>query len=354
MQALSQTQIKRKSPGVYPPTFCRLRLWLAVAVVTQLAVFMVALGRLQGVSLEWLLVASAYGQSLALVCAISVCIFRSWLARLSPRGAWVGSWLIIVIMAFSWSYVAGVIGTVLGLGPGRSGLNGFMLQSLLAASLVSIALLRYLFIRAQWRTQITAQAEARVQALQARIRPHFLFNSLNTISALIPDDPDGAESATMDLADLFRGSMRRADRSIRLAEELDLARKYIAMEQRRLGSRLQVEWKVDELPAEAEVPPMILQPLLENAVVHGIQHCEGGGTIHVFGRGEKDNIVVTLSNPVNLQQPAESGRHQGMALRNIRSRLELAFGDRASLVTLGDDHQFISVLTLPHVESTDR
>jgi two-component system sensor histidine kinase AlgZ len=350
----STTTISRKSPGVYPPPFCRLRLMLGVAVVTQLAVFMVALGRLQSVGLEWLLVTTAYGQSLALVCSVSVCIFRSWLARMSPGSAWTSSWLIIVIMAFSWSYIAGVIGTVLGFGPGQAGLAGFMLKSLLAASLVSLALLRYLFIRAQWLAEVTAQAEARVQALQARIRPHFLFNSLNTISSLIPEDPDGAEAATMDLADLFRGSMRRADRSIRLADELDLARKYIAMEQRRLGDRLRVDWKVDELPPDAEVPPMILQPLLENAVVHGVQHCAEGGTIHVYGRGEKDSIVVTLSNPVDLQHPVESGRHHGMALKNIRSRLELAFGDRASLVTLKDDNQFISVLTLPHVEDTDR
>ena len=122
-----------------------------------------------------------------------------------------------------------------------------------------------------------------------------------------------------------------------------------------LGERLKVEWKLESLPETTEVPPMILQPLLENAVVHGIQHCPKGGVIHVYGRGEQDNIVLTLSNPVAADRPeAESGRHHGMALRNIRSRLELAFGEDASLVTLMDDNRFIAVLTLPYAESPDR
>jgi two-component system sensor histidine kinase AlgZ len=329
---------------------------LAVMAVAQLAVFLVGLGRLRTLGFEWLLLATAYGQSLALICALSVCIFRSWLARMSSRGAWTGSWMIIVIMSISWSYIAGVIGTVLGFGPGNGGLNGFILQSLLAVSLVGAALLRYLFIRAQWRAEITAQAEARVQALQARIRPHFLFNSLNTIASLIPDDPEGAETATLDLADLFRGSMRRADRMIHLRDEIELARKYVAMEQRRLGSRLHVDWKFDDLPLDAEVLPMILQPLLENAVGHGVQHCPEGGTIHVYGRSEKDTIVMTLANPLGAASAAteESARHHGMALRNIRSRLDLAYGERASLITHQDEKQFIAVLTLPHVESADR
>ncbi len=242
----------------------------------------------------------------------------------------------------------GVVATVLGFGPGREGLAAFMLQSVLAVSVVSVALFRYLFIRAQWEAEIEAEAEARVQALQARIRPHFLFNSLNTIASLIHDEPDAAERATVDLADLFRGSMRRADQLISLEEELSLGRKYLDMERRRLGERLTVDWNVAELPADASVLPMILQPLLENAVNHGVQARANGGQIRVFGRVEGENIVITISNPVP-EQDVRPGH--GMALPNIRGRLELALGSQASLITNQDQDRFYAVLTLPHVEA---
>jgi two-component system sensor histidine kinase AlgZ len=227
----------------------------------------------------------------------------------------------------------------------------FLLQSVLAVALVSVALFRYLFIWAQWRVQLLAQSEARVQALQARIRPHFLFNSLNTIASLIAEDADGAERATEDLADLFRGSMRRADRLISLSEELKLAGKYLQMEQRRLGDRLRIDWQVSELPKGASVLPLTLQPLLENAVAHGIQPRTDGGEVRVYGRSEKDNIVITICNPLG---PAGHGSEgHGMALANIRERLELAFGPSASLITHQNDDQFFAVLSLPYVENTD-
>ena len=296
-------------------------------------------------------VASLYAQALALVTALGLCISRAWLGRLSARGAWLGSWFVAVMVALVFSYSAGIVGTVLGAGPGREDFSLFVLQSVLAVALVGVALLRYLFIRAQWRAQVLAQSEARVQALQARIRPHFLFNSLNTIASLIPEEPLSAERAIEDLADLFRGSMRRADSLISLSEELDLARRYLQMEQRRLGDRLRVEWRVSELPEGASILPLTLQPLLENAVAHGIQPRADGGELKVYGRAEKDNIVITISNPLG---PDESdNRGHGMALANIRERMELAFGPAASLITHQNEEQFFAVLSLPYVENTD-
>jgi len=337
--------------GVYPPSFCRWRLLLAVMVVTQLSVMMIGLGRLQNFGLSWLGITTMYAQALALVTAMGVCLVRAWLGRLSPRGAWIGSWVVAVLVAAAFSYSAGIIGTVAGVGPGRADFGLFVLQSILAVALVSVALFRYLFIRTQWQAQLLAQAEARVQALQARIRPHFLFNSLNTIASLIPEDPAGAERATEDLADLFRSSMRRADRLISLSEELELAEKYLDMEQRRLGERLLIDWQVSELPKGASVLPLTLQPLLENAVAHGIQPRIHGGEVRVYGRSEKDNIVITICNP--LPQDTDQTRGSGMALANIRERLELAFGPAASLITHQDQEQFFAVLSLPYVENTD-
>ncbi len=350
MQTVNGKQDKSSSSGVYPPSFCRWRLLLVVVAMTQVSVLLMGVGALREFNLLWLGAVTLYAQSLALVTALGVCSSQAWLGRLSARGAWLGSWLTAVIVALGFSYFAGIIGTVLGAGPGRQNFAIFVWQSVLSVALVGAALLRYLFIRAQWRAQVLAQSEARVQALQARIRPHFLFNSLNTIASLIPEEPVGAERAIEDLADLFRGSMRRADSLISLSEELDLARRYLMMEQRRLGDRLRIEWRVSELREGASVLPLILQPLLENAVTHGIQPRADGGEVRVYGLTEKDNIVITISNP--LGPPARGAGGHGMALANIRERLELAFGANASLITHQNDQQYFAVLSLPYVKNT--
>lgn len=351
MQSAHNQHGLKPQRGVYPPSFCRWNLLLAVVAVTEISVLLMGIGMLGELELAWLAVTSVYAQSMALVTAFLVCISQVWLGRLSARGAWLGSWLIAVVAALVFSYSVGIVGTVLGVGPGRQNFPMFVMQSVLAVALVSVALFRYLFIRALWRAQLLARSEARVQALQARIRPHFLFNSLNTIASLIPEDPAGAERATEDLADLFRGSMRRADSLISLAEELDLARQYLQMEQRRLGNRLTVDWQVSELPEGASILPLTLQPLLENAVAHGIQPLVDGGRIRVYGRGENDHIVITISNPLGPRAHVSEGH--GMALANIRERLELAFGPASSLITHQDDKQFFAVLSLPYVENTD-
>ncbi|NIM70273.1 MAG: sensor histidine kinase [Xanthomonadales bacterium] len=343
-------------PGVYPPTFCDWRLLLAVVAVAQLSVLLIGLGRGALLDWRWLGATSAYGVCLAVLCAVWICVTRAWLRRLSARAAWLTSWSIMVLMAVAFSYGAAVVGTVLGVGPGPAGLTDFMLLSVVPVALVGMAFLRYLFVRAQWQAQLTAQADARVAALQAWIRPHFLFNSLNTIASLVAEDPEGAERATEDLADLFRGSMRRADRMIPLREELQLARKFLDMERRRLGERLQVDWEAGELPPAAPVLPLLLQPLLENAVMHGIQRRAEGGRVRVYGRAESDNIVITISNPLPAAAgaiPAAEAGH-GMALGNIRKRLELAYGGRASLVTEENEERFFAVLTLPHAQNSDR
>ena len=351
MENANSNKALRPQRGVFPPSFCRWKLLLPVIAVTQISVLLMGVGDLAESGLLWLGVTSLYAQALALITVSGVCLSRAWLGRLSARGAWLGSWVVAVVMALAFSYTAGIVGTVLGLGPGRDGFWMFVLQSVLAVALVSVVLFRYLFIRTQWRAQLLAESEARVQALQARIRPHFLFNSLNTIASLIPDDPTGAERATEDLADLFRGSMRRADSLISLSEELDLAEKYLQMEKRRLGDRIRIDWQVAELPDGASVLPLTLQPLLENAVAHGIQPSVDGGEIRVYGRSEKDNIVITICNTLAPGDHKSPGH--GMALANIRERLELAFGPAASLITHQDDEQFFAVLSLPYVENTD-
>lgn len=334
-----------------PPSFCRWPSVAGVAAVSLLAAWMVLLGTAWPVAARTVFWVLAYALALALTCTWVVCGCRGVLERVSTRTAWISAWVITVAVAAAFSYLAGLVGAVVGPGPAPGALGEFVAKSVLGAAIVSLALFRYLYIRNQWQAEMLAESEARVEALQARIRPHFLFNSLNTIASLIHDDPRGAERATEDLAALFRGGMRGNDDLIPLADELGLARKYLAMEERRLGDRLALEWDVEDLPSDEPVLPMLLQPLLENAVAHGVQRLPEGGTVQVFGRREGDSLVITVTNPL---APEGSRPGQGMALGNIRSRLALAYSSLASLNTHEDGSRFYAVLTLPHAQAADR
>jgi len=338
--------------AVPPPTFCRWRQLLAVVVITEVSVVLVGVGRGGFPHWQWLGGASLYAQWMALFCASGLCVSSGWIARLGVRGAWISSWLTVVLLAIVFSYASWLAAAIAFPGWIGQSVGSFVFSSVFAVGIVAVVFFRYLVIRGRWRAELMAQAEARVQALQARIQPHFLFNSLNTIASLIPEQPASAEAATLDLADIFRGSMRRADQLIPLSEELQLARRYLDMEKRRLGDRLEVDWRVDELPSAAAVLPFILQPLLENAVGHGVQSQPEGGRVSVYGRSEGDRVVITIGNPVALDMPVSRGH--GMALRNIRERLELAFRGRASLLTNRDKDRFYAVLSVPHVKHTDR
>ena len=338
--------------GVYPPSFCTWQMLLAVMVITEVSVVLVGMGQRGFPGWSWLGAASIYAQWMALFCASGVCVMSGWTSLWSARGAWVGSWLIAVVLSAAFSYAAWFMADQLGIDSARELLGPFILKSVFSVGLVTVVFFRYLLMRRKWRSQLMAQAEARVQALQARIRPHFLFNSLNTIASLIPVEPGNAENAILDLADIFRGSMRRADRLISVADELRLARQYLDMEQRRLGDRLEIDWRVDELPPGASMLPLTLQPLLENAVGHGVQTHPEGGRVDVYGRSEGDQLVITIGNPVAAVDHESDGH--GMAIGNIRERLQLAFGSRASLLTNQDDDRFYAVLSVPYVEYSDR
>ncbi len=347
-----EQDLEMDSPGVYPPTFCTWRVMLVVMLITELAVFLIGIGKDEMPGWGWLSLATLYAQWLAIFSISGLCISSGWINRMSATGAWIGSWLLMVLLTAAFSYGAWQAYLLLRLDSELPSAGNFVLESVFAVAIVAAAFLRYLLVRSRWRAELMAQAEARVQALQARIRPHFLFNSLNTIASLVPTDPKNAESAIEDLADIFRGSMRRADQPISLADELGLARQYLDMEKRRLGDRLQIDWRVEELPPKAAILPLMLQPLLENAVGHGVQANPEGGKVSVYGRSEGDQVVITIANPVAPEGHVVPGH--GMAIPNIRDRLRLAYGSRASLVTYHNDELFYVVMSLPYVAHTDR
>jgi two-component system sensor histidine kinase AlgZ len=190
--------------------------------------------------------------------------------------------------------------------------------------------LRYLYELYLYQQRELAEARAQAQALQARIRPHFLFNSMNTIASLTRADPLLAEEVVQDLSDLFRASLGDAERPSTLGEELELAQGYLRIEAQRLGDRLKVTWDLDELPLETKVPPLVLQPLLENAVYHGIEPSLHGGEVVVAGRFRKGVVNLSISNTLP-EGGSDTRKGNRMAQRSVAARLNAYFGDAAGM-----------------------
>ena len=190
--------------------------------------------------------------------------------------------------------------------------------SALAGAAFAAALFQWLHLRA--KATLPAETAARLAELQSRIRPHFLFNTLNTALALVRLDPPRAEGVLEDLAELFRVAITDSGEAVTLGEEVELARRYLAIEQIRFGERLHVSWEIDPEADRARVPPLLLQPLVENAVRHGVEPSDAGGTIRVRTQVKFGSAVVTITNSA---AKAQSKPGNGMALKNVRERLHL-------------------------------
>ena len=220
---------------------------------------------------------------------------------------------------------------------------GVAARAVLLAMATAGLLLTYFELRS--RALSPAQAEARLAALNARIRPHFLFNSLNAVLSLIRARPQQAEAALESLSDLFRAAMRDPGELVSLADEIDLGRQYLELEKLRLGERLHVDWQLAGVPMDLPIPPLMLQPLLENAVYHGIEPNPAGGTVTVAIQPAGEELCIVISNPTAGQLQHAAGNQ--MALANIRERLALYYDLEARLETEVGDHRYDVRITLP-------
>jgi two-component system sensor histidine kinase AlgZ len=333
------------------PSFCDGRIVFAAIVITELLAFVLVLASPGLLDDPWrsLGLISLLMQWIALTSAAVLCLARPFLYRLGNRGAGVASYLLVLLvtaavveMAFQ---LVSASPLTIPVDPGEHSV--FLLRSLTISTVIAAVILRYLYVQYQWRQQLRAEARARIQALQARIRPHFLFNSMNTIAALTRSHPEVAETAIEDLADLFRASLGQADDRATLGDELELARRYLNIEALRLGDRLSVAWDIDALPPEVKVAPLMLQPLLENAIYHGIEPLPAGGTIRVTGQMSEDMVEITITNPVPAGGSCLPHRGSQIAQENIRQRLLLAFGDTARLETSVQDGEYRVTLRYP-------
>lgn len=334
----------------YIPDFCTPRNTLVVALLAELVALLMALSHefSSGAFWRFLALTSLFLQWLALSSAALLCLLRRPLARLPARHAGILAYLLLIAITVLLTEAAWQVGAHFAPGLFPVGHGAFLLRTLLVSAIASGVLLRYFYVQSQWKARLEAETRARIDALTARIRPHFLFNSMNTIAALIRSDPAGAEEAVEDLADLFRASLADAQTQTSLREELDITRLYVRLEQRRLGERLKLDWQLADLPAEARVPLLTLQPLVENAIYHGIEPLPGGGTVIIRGHCEGERLCLEVENP--LADATRRGRRGNrLALDNIRQRLALAFDSRASLDVLEVDSRYRVTLNMPLV-----
>jgi len=256
-----------------------------------------------------------------------------WLLRFSY---WSGYLLVVAVVL--------VFAAVTHVALGESAPTGIV-RTLVLAAVTAAAVLAYL--RLHTKAYSPALAEARLQALQARIRPHFLFNSLNAVLALIRRDPRRAERTLEDLADLFRALMSDGRSLVRLADEINLIERYAAIEQLRLGERLRLSWDLDHAPMDAMLPALVLQPLLENAVYHGVEPGTGIGDVLVRIERRGDQVLMRIENPwLEPAAGARAGNH--MALDNIRERLMLFFDDEARLETSIEGARYRVNIEIPY------
>jgi two-component system sensor histidine kinase AlgZ len=219
-----------------------------------------------------------------------------------------------------------------------------LLRSLALAAVTVASLLAYL--RLLTKAYSPALSEARLQALQSRIRPHFLFNSLNAVLSLVRRDPRRAERALEDLADLFRVLMQDSRSFVRLADEIALLERYAAIEQLRLGERLAITWELEGAPRDALLPPMVLQPLLENAVYHGIEPGTGTGTVVVRIERRGARVLARIENPYFEEHARRAGNR--MAQENIRERLQLFFDAEARLSSRVAGGRYLVEVEMPY------
>jgi two-component system sensor histidine kinase AlgZ len=206
------------------------------------------------------------------------------------------------------------------------------LKYFLIAAIFSGILLRYLYVQQQLRNQQQAELQSRLQSLQSRIRPHFLFNSMNTIASLISIDPQAAEKAVENLSDLFRSNLQDAD-LVPLADEITLCQRYIDIEQMRLADRLTMVWDISDPIPEISVPSLFLQPLLENAIYHGIQRLPEGGKVTLSIREDTNTIYINIANPTPILSASETDEGHHIALTNIKNRLQLHYKNKATINT---------------------
>ncbi|WP_299775796.1 histidine kinase [uncultured Pseudoteredinibacter sp.] len=307
--------------GDFLPDLKKPSVALIVVLVCELLAITLSLAAfgLEGFNWQGFGMVSFAVQWIALASLLFLALMSSWLNKRHPAIAGLSCFVVVQLMTLClFSVVISQYGDMLQLNYWSLG------QFLLISMIISGIGLRYMYLQQQVRNQQQAHLHSQLQALQSRIQPHFLFNCMNTIACLIEVDPQKAEQAIEDLSELFRASLAEP-KLVTLRDEVTLCERYLAMEKLRMGERLHTEWQVADEAWNMPIPSLVLQPLLENAIKHGVHHLPHGGTIRIKVLKQNDELHLVVSNP--LVQEARSSGNQ-LALNNVLARLKGHFGEK--------------------------
>ena len=315
------------------PEFCSRSRLIAAVAAGQIVVLTIVLAPTRAPRWDFVEFASASALAtwIAIAAAVALCKARPWLMRLAPPLDFLAATAVPMAVALlgagALQFIAATLGQfILATGENRH----FVLTTTALTGLITFVALRYFAAQDRWKAQTQAVAQAQMDALQARIRPHFLFNSMNSIAALVRSDPAAAERAVEDLSELFRAALGQSGQRGTLADEITLAERFLGIEQLRLGKRLTVRWDAAPgLPMDLPLPRLVLQPLLENAVVHGIARLKDGGEIRIAMAVDAGRLRIEVGNPSPVGVPSRPGN--GHALESIRQRLRHQFGAEARM-----------------------
>jgi two-component system sensor histidine kinase AlgZ len=357
---------------LFLPDFCGIRMVFAMVVVGELLAIVLALNPATSSAggFRELALSSLFIQWVGLVSSALLCLGRRTLERFGNRAAAACSYALILLVTLAVSEAAWRLilprlaepdlATLWQFEQGPAGLGAahavtaslshaeFLLRNLGIAAVMALVALRYFYVQHQWRARMQSESQARIQALQSRIRPHFLFNSMNTIASLARSAPALAEQVTEDLAALFRVSLGDASVPATLAQELEVCRQYLRIEAQRLGDRLVCEYATEALPGDAMLPALTLQPLLENAVYHGVEPAPAGGRISLRGTLDGDTVRLSVENSLPPPGARAARASNAMALDNVRQRVEAYFGGAAQLRIAASEERFRVDLEFPY------
>ncbi len=330
------------------PDFCNQDVVFSSMIMAEIVALMLSIVQPGSYmdKLEYLAIASMVIQWSLMIDLILLCKLKHYLQKLAIVPFYLTIFLLLQMVTFIVSSSSDSIIHYLQLDAAFQGewKAAFLMQNMALSVLFSIIIIHYAYLNARWKKQLLLQSQSRINALQARIRPHFLFNSMNTIAALIHLDPERADKAILDLSEIFRASMNQQT-MISLEQELQIVKKYLQIEKLRLDKRLQVDWQIQVGDQTVQVPALMIQPLVENAVYHGIEQLPVGGNIQIQIKENEETIKIVIQNPLQKKSGNSSGNR--IALKNICERLKLIYQKNADIHIEQSESFYRVTLTLP-------
>lgn len=351
MQETPENNSPLMPKGSYLPNFCNADVFLRVVLVIELVAIVFALVSYDSDSLYvHVALLSVFMQWIGLTSVAVLCQLSRWgvMRNILPTtliafAVGLSTTLAVTLLSVT---IADMMRFSLSNTLTTANITFEIIRNLSVVAILIGLALRYFYFQYESRMVLEAQAQARLQALQARIRPHFLFNSMNTIASLTHDEPDLAEQAIENLSDLFRASLAAED-SVSLQQEIELTRSYIQLETLRLGDRLTINWKLPNNKIPLWLPALTLQPLVENAIYHGVEPLSEGGVIDITIKLVDDTVYIVISNPLLEDRTEQHRKGNQMAVDNIRERLEIAYAGAATMQQREENSRFTVTLLLP-------